>query len=95
MLVIKPEILHPLVLTLQVHQDNLSLPQSKLEHRTRNIFQKEYRKVSKMSGHARQQFKVGDTNQDTLLDLAEFTRRAQAKLKTFEKHSVNTKKAKW
>ncbi len=54
----------------------------------------EYRKVSKMGGHAEQHFKGADTNIDMFLDLAEFIIHADDKFKTLEDGPVKTKKAK-
>ena len=44
----------------------------------------EYRKISKMGGHAEQHFKSADANKDGFLDLDEFNIHAEAKLKMLE-----------
>ncbi len=44
----------------------------------------EYRRISRMGGHAEQHFKIADTNKDGFLDLDEFNTHAEAKLKMLE-----------
>lgn len=44
----------------------------------------EYRKISRMGGHAEQHFKGADTDKDGFLNMAEFTENAEYRLKAIE-----------
>jgi Ca2+-binding EF-hand superfamily protein len=52
----------------------------------------EYRKVSRMGGHAEQHHRGADANKDGQLDLAEFTAHAEAKLNSAADPSTKRKK---
>jgi len=54
----------------------------------------EYRKISRMGGHAEQHFNGADANKDGFLNLAEFTSHAEARLKALEEGTTKKKKKK-
>ena len=52
----------------------------------------EYRKISRMGGHAEQHFKGADTDKDGFLSMAEFTSHAESKLKALEERTSKKSK---
>ena len=58
----------------------------------RRLDAKEYRKISRMGGHAEQHHRGADTDQDGFLNLAEFTTHAEARLKAAASPGVRKKR---
>lgn len=54
----------------------------------------EYRKISRMGGHAEQHFKGADADKDGFLSMAEFTSHAESRLSAIEEGAPRKKKVK-